>query len=130
MSLRPKVINYNDYWSRLSGVALNVLKCENVSKIQWNSSFSDVYEVCVAKKEGTEVYAESLYMDTFNLIEKHVEEIQTQLINIDINDFLPIYVKKWETLYQGLEYLHSLYRYGFVGMAAGRSIDTGRRSAT
>ena len=110
MSLRPKSINYNEYWSRLSDVALNVLRCENVSKLQWNSSFSDVYEVCVAKKDGTEVYAESLYMDTFTLIKEHIEEIQIQLINIDIVDFLPIYVKKWEVLYKGLEYLHSLYR--------------------
>uniref|UniRef100_A0A1B0G4W6 Cullin-2 n=1 Tax=Glossina morsitans morsitans TaxID=37546 RepID=A0A1B0G4W6_GLOMM len=78
MSLKPKKVNFNEIWSDLRNTAEAVIKLDKVEKNVWNSSFSNVYNLCVAHPEP---FADLLYEETKQFLKQHVETMLHTRVN-------------------------------------------------
>lgn len=117
MSLRPQKIEFDVVWGCLRKTVDKVLKLNRVERDDWNSSFTDVYSICVAFPDPL---ADRLYSETKLFLENHVK---TQLDDFNCymnemndsessqNQLLHKYYSAWKNYSQGLEYLNYLYLY-------------------
>uniref|UniRef100_A0A1A9VZX7 Cullin-2 n=1 Tax=Glossina brevipalpis TaxID=37001 RepID=A0A1A9VZX7_9MUSC len=115
MSLKPKRVNFNEIWSDLRNTAEAVIKLDKVEKNVWNSSFSNVYNLCVAHPEP---FADLLYEETKQFLKQHVENMLHTRVNppgVNSNDGEPDLLKRyydaWSEYSKGINYLHNLYSY-------------------
>ncbi|EDW36922.1 GL25796 [Drosophila persimilis] len=119
MSLKPKIVEFVDVWPRLRCIAESVITLSKVERAVWNTSFSDVYTLCVAQPEPM---ADRLYTETKHFLEKHVQEMLAQKVlsetdaanankSLSKPDLLQRYYTTWMEYSQGIKYLHQLYIY-------------------
>ncbi|XP_037958612.1 cullin-2-like [Teleopsis dalmanni] len=119
MSLKPKSVNFDEIWPQLRATATAVVTLGKVERDAWNTSFSDVYTLCVAHPEP---FADKLYAETKDFLERHVSTMLSERVmplskeNESSNplcqpDLLQRYYEAWAEYSQGVEYLHFLYSY-------------------
>ncbi|EDW49712.1 cullin-2 [Drosophila sechellia] len=116
MSLKPKIVEFVDVWPRLRCIAESVITLTKVERSVWNTSFSDVYTLCVAQPEPM---ADRLYGETKHFLEQHVQEMLAKKVLIEGEcchsnggpDLLQRYYTTWMEYSQGIKYLHQLYIY-------------------
>lgn len=106
--LRAVSVDFPVVWSSLKEIVYKLIRCETVDRNQWNSSFSDVYSLCISSPVS---HAFTLYKYTTTLISDRVEEIVLELQSMNESDLISSYVKHWEVYHQGLTYIDNLYRY-------------------
>ncbi|XP_072027035.1 cullin-2-like [Amphiura filiformis] len=107
MSLKPRVVNFEETWSRLLETVQGVIQLGNVKRKTWNDRFSDVYALCVAFPEP---HSDRLYEETKKFLEEHVELLYQEIKEADEN-LLAMYHKHWQVYSKGAAYMDQLYSY-------------------
>lgn len=77
MSLKPKEVNFDVTWQKLSKTIRSVLQMDSVRHDIWTECFSDVYSLCVAFPESL---AERLYDEVKQLLSNHVANLYNEVI--------------------------------------------------
>ena len=81
MSLKPKVVNFEEKWKEVSRVVHILMNnSENLSRNDWLDSFSLVYTLCTAA--GSETMFERTYFQTKTLMETHVDQIKEEILEV------------------------------------------------
>ena len=76
MSLKPKEVNFDTTWLKLSKTIKSVLQMDTVQHKIWTDCFSDVYSLCVAFPESL---ADRLYDEVKTLLTTHVANLYNQV---------------------------------------------------
>ncbi|KAM7350899.1 cullin 2 [Cochliomyia hominivorax] len=116
MSLKPKKVNFNEIWTDLKSTAEAVIKLDKVERNVWNTSFTNVYNLCVAHPEP---FADQLYEETKQFLKQHVENMLLTRVNPpgleeqegEQSDLLKRYYDAWSEYSVGIKNLHNLYSY-------------------
>ncbi|XP_018008154.1 cullin-2 [Hyalella azteca] len=108
MSLKPKEVNFDVTWKKLSITIKNVLQMDPVRHDVWTECFSDVYSLCVAFPESL---AEKLYDEVKQLLSDHVANLYNQVSAAGEESILIIYHTHWMQFNKGAKYLDSLFSY-------------------
>lgn len=108
MSLKPKCVNFDEAWHKLSATLESVISGNKVDTTLWNDRFGDIYKLCVAHPEP---FADRLYASTRQFLENHVREILKRLMRAREENLLSTYNDYWQEFNHGAEYLHKLYGY-------------------
>ena len=83
MSLKPKVINFEEKWAEVSRVVKILMSnSQNLSRADWLDSFSLVYTLCTAPGNDQIQSFEKTYIQTKLLLESHVEKIKDELMKV------------------------------------------------
>uniref|UniRef100_A0A5F9DDP6 Cullin-2 n=1 Tax=Oryctolagus cuniculus TaxID=9986 RepID=A0A5F9DDP6_RABIT len=72
MSLKPRVVDFDETWNKLLTTIRAVVMLEYVERATWNDRFSDIYALCVAYPEPL---GERLYTETKVFLENHVRHL-------------------------------------------------------
>uniref|UniRef100_A0A8C2C8B7 Cullin-2 n=1 Tax=Cyprinus carpio TaxID=7962 RepID=A0A8C2C8B7_CYPCA len=107
MSLKPRVVDFDETWNKLLTTIRAVVMLDYVERATWNDRFSDIYALCVAYPEPL---GEKLYTETKVFLENHVR----QLFKVScswVRPVLVMYHRYWEEYSKGAEYMDCLYRY-------------------
>uniref|UniRef100_A0A8C2RPG4 Cullin N-terminal domain-containing protein n=1 Tax=Capra hircus TaxID=9925 RepID=A0A8C2RPG4_CAPHI len=72
MSLKPRVVDFDETWNKLLTTIKAVVMLEYVERATWNDRFSDIYALCVAYPEPL---GERLYTETKIFLENHVRHL-------------------------------------------------------
>ncbi|XP_070565487.1 cullin-2-like [Ptychodera flava] len=107
MSLKPRVVDFDETWGKLLDTVEGVIKLGNVPRATWNDRFSDVYALCVAYPEPL---GDKLYSETKKFLETHVKGLHKEVSKADEN-LLQMYHKYWERYSRGANYMNKLYGY-------------------
>ncbi|XP_033639756.1 cullin-2-like [Asterias rubens] len=107
MSLKPRVVNFDETWDRLLKTVKGVIQLGNVKRKTWNDRFSDVYALCVAFPEP---HSNRLYEETKIFLEEHIEALHKDVSQAG-ESLLSIYHRHWEEYSKGASYLDQLYSY-------------------
>uniref|UniRef100_A0A8B9L0U5 Cullin-2 n=1 Tax=Astyanax mexicanus TaxID=7994 RepID=A0A8B9L0U5_ASTMX len=99
MSLKPRVVDFDETWNKLLTTIRAVVMLDYVERATWNDRFSDIYALCVAYPEPL---GERLYTETKVFLENHVRHTEC---------FLLMYHRYWEEYSKGADYMDCLYRY-------------------
>lgn len=111
MSLRPREIVFEESWLKLLEIIRGVITVNRLRKIDkplWHDTFSDVYMLCVAHPEP---HCIQLYDETKKLLETHIQEIYTSLVENSDQELLNFYHQYWLEYSRGSEYLNNLFIY-------------------
>ncbi|KAL7296446.1 cullin-2 [Trichogramma pretiosum] len=108
MSLKPKVVDFNETWNVLQQTIRGVLTLADIPRATWNDRFSDVYSLCVAYPEPL---ADRLYNETEKFLNEHVTSLLKNVNAKGEKCLLQAYHSAWSEYSQGLNYLHQLYLY-------------------
>ncbi|XP_077979355.1 cullin-2-like [Glandiceps talaboti] len=107
MSLKPRVVDFDETWGKLLETVEGVIKLGNVPRATWNDRFSDVYALCVAYPEPL---GDKLYSETKKFLENHVKGLHMEVKGADEN-LLQMYHRYWEQFSRGASYMNKLYGY-------------------
>lgn len=110
MSLRSATINFEDFWPPIEKLLLNILhqNYQNITNDRWQESFFDVYKVCVAQPESL---VGVLYSRLKSLLQRHVQELYSQINLNGTQNLLDSYYKHWTTYRTAAEYFDKLFNY-------------------
>ncbi|KAH0627568.1 hypothetical protein JD844_003431 [Phrynosoma platyrhinos] len=107
MSLKPRVVDFDETWSKLLTTIKAVVMLDYVERATWNDRFSDIYALCVAYPEPL---GERLYMETKNFLENHVRHLHKRVLDSE-EQILVMYHRYWDEYSRGADYMDCLYRY-------------------
>ena len=110
MSLRSDPIDFEDFWPSIESLLLNILhqRYENISNDQWQEKFFDIYKVCVAQPDSL---VGVLYSRLKDLLESHVGELRTKIIDAGSQNYLGSYYQHWTTYKSAAGYFDKLFNY-------------------
>ncbi|XP_039265598.2 cullin-2-like [Styela clava] len=106
MSLKPRSVDFNSTWLKLSATMNNVVTSNPVQRSTWNEMFMDVYALCIARPEPL---TNELYSGIKEFLEHHVSQLYEKM-NASEN-LLGQYYKYWVEYSRGAQYLDQLFRY-------------------
>uniref|UniRef100_A0A452UPU6 Cullin 2 n=1 Tax=Ursus maritimus TaxID=29073 RepID=A0A452UPU6_URSMA len=107
MSLKPRVVDFDETWNKLLTTIKAVVMLEYVERATWNDRFSDIYALCVAYPEPL---GERLYTETKIFLENHVRHLHKRVLESE-EQVLVMYHRYWEEYSKGADYMDCLYRY-------------------
>ncbi|XP_077008036.1 cullin-2 isoform X1 [Tamandua tetradactyla] len=107
MSLKPRVVDFDETWNKLLTTIKAVVMLEYVERATWNDRFSDIYALCVAYPEPL---GERLYTETKIFLENHVRHLHKRVLEAE-EQVLVMYHRYWEEYSKGADYMDCLYRY-------------------
>uniref|UniRef100_UPI00398E3EA3 cullin-2 isoform X3 n=1 Tax=Pristiophorus japonicus TaxID=55135 RepID=UPI00398E3EA3 len=107
MSLKPRVVDFDETWNKLLTTIRAVVMLDYVERSTWNDRFSDIYALCVAYPEPL---GERLYTETKIFLENHVQHLYKKVLDSE-EKILSMYHKYWEEYSKGADYMDCLYRY-------------------
>ncbi|XP_050008658.1 cullin-2 [Alexandromys fortis] len=107
MSLKPRVVDFDETWNKLLTTIKAVVMLEYVERATWNDRFSDIYALCVAYPEPL---GERLYAETKIFLENHVRHLHKRVLESE-EQVLVMYHRYWEEYSKGADYMDCLYRY-------------------
>uniref|UniRef100_A0A8C6EFE4 Cullin-2 n=1 Tax=Microcebus murinus TaxID=30608 RepID=A0A8C6EFE4_MICMU len=107
MSLKPRVVDFDETWNKLLTTIKAVVMLEYVERATWNDRFSDIYALCVAYPEPL---GERLYTETKVFLENHVRHLHKRVLESE-EQVLVMYHRYWEEYSKGADYMDCLYRY-------------------
>uniref|UniRef100_A0A8C1ZBM9 Cullin 2 n=1 Tax=Cyprinus carpio TaxID=7962 RepID=A0A8C1ZBM9_CYPCA len=107
MSLKPRVVDFDETWNKLLTTIRAVVMLDYVERATWNDRFSDIYALCVAYPEPL---GEKLYTETKVFLENHVRQLFKRVLESE-EKVLVMYHRYWEEYSKGAEYMDCLYRY-------------------
>lgn len=110
MSLRSDPINFEDFWPPIEKLLLNILhqRYHNITNDRWQESFFDVYKVCVAQPESL---VGVLYSRLKSLLQRHVQELCTEIASGGTQNLLENYYRRWTIYRTAAEYFDKLFNY-------------------
>ncbi|XP_074938549.1 cullin-2 isoform X1 [Phalacrocorax aristotelis] len=116
MSLKPRVVDFDETWNKLLTTIKAVVMLDYVERATWNDRFSDIYALCVAYPEPL---GERLYTETKIFLENHVRHLHKVTHTVtDVHrvleaeeQVLVMYHRYWEEYSKGADYMDCLYRY-------------------
>ncbi|KAM6104411.1 cullin-2 isoform 1-T3 [Theristicus caerulescens] len=116
MSLKPRVVDFDETWNKLLTTIKAVVMLDYVERATWNDRFSDIYALCVAYPEPL---GERLYTETKIFLENHVRHLHkrvcvcppSQRVLEAEEQVLVMYHRYWEEYSKGADYMDCLYRY-------------------
>uniref|UniRef100_A0A8C4RTN4 Cullin 2 n=1 Tax=Erpetoichthys calabaricus TaxID=27687 RepID=A0A8C4RTN4_ERPCA len=107
MSLKPRVVDFEETWNKLLTTIKAVVMLDYVERATWNDRFSDIYALCVAYPEPL---GEKLYTETKTFLENHVRLLHKKVLESE-EKVLVMYYRYWEEYSKGADYMDCLYRY-------------------
>ncbi|XP_060149153.1 cullin-2 isoform X2 [Globicephala melas] len=107
MSLKPRVVDFDETWNKLLTTIKAVVMLEYVERATWNDRFSDIYALCVAYPEPL---GERLYTETKIFLENHVRHLHKRVLESE-EQVLVMCHRYWEEYSKGADYMDCLYRY-------------------
>ncbi|KAM6104414.1 cullin-2 isoform X2 [Mycteria americana] len=107
MSLKPRVVDFDETWNKLLTTIKAVVMLDYVERATWNDRFSDIYALCVAYPEPL---GERLYTETKIFLENHVRHLHKRVLEAE-EQVLVMYHRYWEEYSKGADYMDCLYRY-------------------
>uniref|UniRef100_A0A8B9SXH6 Cullin 2 n=1 Tax=Anas platyrhynchos TaxID=8839 RepID=A0A8B9SXH6_ANAPL len=107
MSLKPRVVDFDETWNKLLTTIKAVVMLDYVERATWNDRFSDIYALCVAYPEPL---GERLYTETKIFLENHVRHLHKRVLESE-EQVLVMYHRYWEEYSKGADYMDCLYRY-------------------
>uniref|UniRef100_W5LIE2 Cullin 2 n=1 Tax=Astyanax mexicanus TaxID=7994 RepID=W5LIE2_ASTMX len=107
MSLKPRVVDFDETWNKLLTTIRAVVMLDYVERATWNDRFSDIYALCVAYPEPL---GERLYTETKVFLENHVRQLYKKVLESE-EKVLLMYHRYWEEYSKGADYMDCLYRY-------------------
>uniref|UniRef100_A0A8C6LZJ4 Cullin 2 n=1 Tax=Nothobranchius furzeri TaxID=105023 RepID=A0A8C6LZJ4_NOTFU len=107
MSLKPRVVDFDETWNKLLTTIKAVVMLDYVERATWNDRFSDIYALCVAYPEPL---GEKLYTETKIFLENHVRQLYKKVLESE-EKVLVMYHMYWEEYSKGADYMDCLYRY-------------------
>ncbi|XP_028933463.1 cullin-2 isoform X1 [Ornithorhynchus anatinus] len=107
MSLKPRVVDFDETWNKLLATIKAVVMLDYVERATWNDRFSDIYALCVAYPEPL---GERLYAETKVFLENHVRHLHEKVLESE-EQVLVMYHRYWEEYSKGADYMDCLYRY-------------------
>ncbi|XP_013929231.1 PREDICTED: cullin-2-like [Thamnophis sirtalis] len=107
MSLKPRVVDFDETWNKLLTTIKAVVMLDYVERATWNDRFSDIYALCVAYPEPL---GERLYMETKFFLENHVRHLHKKVLDSE-EKILVMYHRNWDEYSKGADYMDCLYRY-------------------
>lgn len=107
MSLKPRLVDFDETWSKLLTTIKAVVMLDYVERATWNDRFSDIYALCVAYPEPL---GERLYMETKAFLENHVRVLHKKVLDSE-EQILVMYHRYWDEYSKGADYMDCLYRY-------------------
>ncbi|XP_078285692.1 cullin-2 isoform X1 [Rhinoraja longicauda] len=107
MSLKPRVVDFDETWNKLLTTIRAVVMLDYVERATWNDRFSDIYALCVAYPEPL---GERLYTETKIFLENHVQLLYKKVLDSE-EKILTMYHQYWEEYSKGADYMDCLYRY-------------------
>uniref|UniRef100_A0A3Q3FE10 Cullin 2 n=1 Tax=Labrus bergylta TaxID=56723 RepID=A0A3Q3FE10_9LABR len=107
MSLKPRVVDFNETWNKLLTTIKAVVMLDHVERATWNDRFSDIYALCVAYPEPL---GERLYTETKVFLENHVRQLYKKVLESE-EKVLLMYHRYWDEYSKGADYMDCLYRY-------------------
>ncbi|CAO2594743.1 Cul2 [Lemmus lemmus] len=105
MSLKPRVVDFDETWNKLLTTIRAVVMLEYVERATWNDRFSDIYALCVAYPEPL---GERLYAETKIFLENHVRHLHKRVLESE-EQVLVMYHRYWEEYSKGADYMDCLY---------------------
>uniref|UniRef100_A0A8C2YNM0 Cullin 2 n=1 Tax=Chinchilla lanigera TaxID=34839 RepID=A0A8C2YNM0_CHILA len=105
MSLKPRVVDFDETWNKLLTTIKAVVMLEYVERTTWNDRFSDIYALCVAYPEPL---GERLYTETKSFLESHVRHLHKRVLESE-EQVLVMYHRYWEEYSKGADYMDCLY---------------------
>uniref|UniRef100_A0A3P8VWD4 Cullin 2 n=1 Tax=Cynoglossus semilaevis TaxID=244447 RepID=A0A3P8VWD4_CYNSE len=107
MSLKPRVVDFDETWNKLLTTIKAVVMLDYVERATWNDRFSDIYALCVAYPEPL---GERLYTETKVFLENHVRQLYKKVLESE-EKVLVMYNRYWDEYSKGADYMDCLYRY-------------------
>uniref|UniRef100_A0AAQ5ZYH5 Cullin-2 n=1 Tax=Amphiprion ocellaris TaxID=80972 RepID=A0AAQ5ZYH5_AMPOC len=107
MSLKPRVVDFDETWNKLLTTIKAVVMLDYVERATWNDRFSDIYALCVAYPEPL---GERLYTETKVFLENHVRQLYKKVLDSE-EKVLVMYHRYWDEYSKGADYMDCLYRY-------------------
>uniref|UniRef100_A0A668TF42 Cullin family profile domain-containing protein n=1 Tax=Oreochromis aureus TaxID=47969 RepID=A0A668TF42_OREAU len=107
MSLKPRMVNFDETWNKLLTTIKAVVMLDYVERATWNDRFSDIYALCVAYPEPL---GEKLYTETKIFLENHVRQLYKKVLESE-EKVLVMYHRYWDEYSKGADYMDCLYRY-------------------
>uniref|UniRef100_G3NAD6 Cullin 2 n=1 Tax=Gasterosteus aculeatus TaxID=69293 RepID=G3NAD6_GASAC len=108
MSLKPRVVDFDETWNKLLTTIKAVVMLDYVERATWNDRFSsDIYALCVAYPEPL---GERLYTETKVFLENHVRQLYKKVLESE-EKVLVMYHRYWDEYSRGADYMDCLYRY-------------------
>uniref|UniRef100_A0A8D3DEK4 Cullin 2 n=1 Tax=Scophthalmus maximus TaxID=52904 RepID=A0A8D3DEK4_SCOMX len=107
MSLKPRVVDFDETWNKLLTTIKAVVMLDYVERATWNDRFSDIYALCVAYPEPL---GERLYTETKVFLENHVRQLYKKVLESE-EKVLVMYHRYWDEYSKGADYMDCLYRY-------------------
>uniref|UniRef100_A0A8C9G525 Cullin family profile domain-containing protein n=1 Tax=Pavo cristatus TaxID=9049 RepID=A0A8C9G525_PAVCR len=105
MSLKPRVVDFDETWNKLLTTIKAVVMLDYVERATWNDRFSDIYALCVAYPEPL---GERLYTETKIFLENHVRHLHKRVLESE-EQVLVMYHRYWEEYSKGADYMDCLY---------------------
>ncbi|XP_041478352.1 cullin-2-like [Lytechinus variegatus] len=107
MSLKPRIVNFEETWGRLLETVQTVIQLGDIKRATWSDRFPDVYALCVAFPEP---HSERLYNETKLFLEEHVDNLRKQVAGAG-ESLLSQYHRFWQQYSKGAAYMDQLYSY-------------------
>ncbi|XP_022795965.1 cullin-2-like [Stylophora pistillata] len=107
MSLRPRVVNFDETWAKIRETLESVVTLKKIPRSVWNDRFSDVYALCVAFPEPL---GEKLYAEVKDFLENHGQSLYEAVSGPDV-DILRLYHNHWSQFSKGSFYMNLLFGY-------------------
>ncbi|XP_029384820.1 cullin-2 isoform X2 [Echeneis naucrates] len=105
MSLKPRVVDFDETWNKLLTTIKAVVMLDYVERATWNDRFSDIYALCVAYPEPL---GERLYTETKVFLENHVRQLYKKVLESE-EKVLVMYHRYWDEYSKGADYMDCLY---------------------
>uniref|UniRef100_A0AAQ6AEN8 Cullin-2 n=1 Tax=Amphiprion ocellaris TaxID=80972 RepID=A0AAQ6AEN8_AMPOC len=105
MSLKPRVVDFDETWNKLLTTIKAVVMLDYVERATWNDRFSDIYALCVAYPEPL---GERLYTETKVFLENHVRQLYKKVLDSE-EKVLVMYHRYWDEYSKGADYMDCLY---------------------
>ncbi|KAI4806531.1 hypothetical protein KUCAC02_017351 [Chaenocephalus aceratus] len=112
MSLKPRVVDFDETWNKLLTTIKAVVMLDYVERTTWNDRFSDIYALCVAYPEPL---GERLYTETKVFLENHVRQLYKKVLESE-EKVLVMYHRYWDEYSKGADYMDCLYSTGYGGV--------------
>uniref|UniRef100_A0A803XTY9 Cullin N-terminal domain-containing protein n=1 Tax=Meleagris gallopavo TaxID=9103 RepID=A0A803XTY9_MELGA len=95
MSLKPRVVDFDETWNKLLTTIKAVVMLDYVERATWNDRFSDIYALCVAYPEPL---GERLYTETKIFLENHVRHLHKvthAVTDVCVSTLLTLFSTLW-----------------------------------
>uniref|UniRef100_A0A8C2UJ77 Cullin 2 n=1 Tax=Chinchilla lanigera TaxID=34839 RepID=A0A8C2UJ77_CHILA len=79
MSLKPRVVDFDETWDKLLTTVKAVVALEYVERTTWNDRFSYIYALCVARREPL---GERFYTEAKSFLESHVRHLHKGVLGV------------------------------------------------